>query len=230
MRNTAVLLIMLVATLQGCAPNPGWEPLFNGENLDGWHIYNKGKDYSGWIVQDQVLAFDPSKRTEASSAYLVTDKAYTNFELSFEWMIGEQGNSGIFWGVVEDTMYEYPYQTGPEIQILDDNWTEYIEERGDINRAGSLYNLMAPSKIVSKPANEWNHYLIHIDQVNNEGFVAFNGEQVLVFPVNGPEWEQLIKASGFANMEGFGKARTGKIALQDHGGLVAFKNMKIRSL
>ncbi len=230
MKNAAVVLFVVLVTLSGCQSEDGWTPLFNGENLDGWHIYNQAKNYNGWVVQDQVLAFDPSQRTEASSAYLVTDNEYTNFEISFEWMIGDHGNSGFFWGVVEDATYEYPYQTGPEIQILDDNWTEYIEERGDINRAGSLYALLPPSKIVSKPANTWNHYLIHIDHNKNEGFVKFNDELVLEFPVNGPGWEKLIAASSFANAPGFGAAKTGRFALQDHGSTVAFKNIRIREL
>ena len=230
MRNTAVILWVVLVILSGCQNSGGWTPLFNGEDLDGWHIYNAGKNYNGWIVKDQVLAFNPSQRTEASSAYLVTDQEFTNFEISFEWMIGEQGNSGFFWGVAEDPAYEYPYLTGPEIQILDDNWTAYIEERGDINRAGALYNLMAPDKIVSNPANTWNHYLIHIDHQNNQGFVEFNEERVLEFPVNGPEWDKLVAASGFAQTQGFGIYQTGRLALQDHGSRVAFRNIKIRDL
>ena len=89
---------------------------------------------------------------------------------------------------------------------------------------------MPPSKIVSKPAKTWNHYIIHIDQQNNDGFVEFNNERVLDFPVNGPEWEKLIAASGFANASGFGTAQTGRLALQDHGSTVAFRNIKIREL
>ena len=230
MRKRIGFLCICAIILGGCQSGNDWTPLFNGKNLDGWHVYGKGKVYNGWVVQGDVIAFNPDERTDASAAYLVTDNSYTNFELSMEWMISENGNSGLFWGVIEDAKYEYAYQTGPEIQILDDNWSAYIEERGDINRAGSLYNLMAPSSIVSKPANEWNKYLLHVDQQRNVGFVIFNDVEVLRFPVNGPEWKDLIAKSGFADMEGFGSAQTGKIALQDHGGLVAFRDIKIREL
>lgn len=226
-----ILIASLGLFLFGCqGSDDGWADLFNGENLDGWHSYLAGEDYNGWYVEDGVLAFDPKQRKEARSANLVTDKEYTDFELSLDWMISENGNSGIFWGVVEDEKFEHPYLTGPEIQILDDGWIEYIEERGDINRAGSLYNLMAPSKVVSKGAGEWNSYLVHIDQTNNEGFVNFNGEEILRFPVNGPEWEKLIAASAFAPWDDFGKAKTGKICLQEHGSGVAFRNIRIREL
>lgn len=207
-----------------------WISLFNGEDLTGWHIYGSNENANTWLADGEVLVFDPALRTTAKNANLVTDKVYEDFELSLEWMISENGNSGLFWGVIEDTKYEHPYQTGPEVQILDDNWTEYIEERGDIQRAGSIFNIMAPSKVVSKPSGQWNSYLLHIDQTNNAGWLDFNGERVLEFPVHGSEWTQLIKDSAFNDWEGFGRARNGRIALQDHGHKVAFRKIKIREL
>jgi len=225
------LLITLGMFLWGCSPDQQWTYLFNGEDLEGWHVYQKGKEnFNGWYVSDGVLVFDPAKRTEPTNADLVTDQQFTSFELELEWMISEKGNSGIFWGVVEEDPYAYTYTTGPELQVLDDNWTEYIEERGDIQRAGSIFNVMAPSEIVSKPAGQWNHYLIHIDHAQNEGFVLFNGVETLRFPVNGPEWEELIAGSGFKSSSVFGKAQTGHIALQDHGSQVAYRNIRIREL
>lgn len=225
------LLIILGILVSSCSTDQQWTYLFNGEDMEGWHIYQKGtENFNGWYVSDGVLVFDPANRTDASNADLITDQQFTSFELDLEWMISEEGNSGIFWAVVEDEEYENTYDTGPEIQVLDDNWAAYVDERGDIQRAGSMFNVMAPFEIVSKPAGEWNHYLIHIDQVQNEGFVVFNGVETLRFPVNGPEWEELITGSGFKDWPGFGKAQTGHIALQDHGSQVAFRNIKIREL
>lgn len=225
------LLIALVILMCNCSSNQQWTYLFNGEDMEGWHIYLKGKEnFNGWYVSDGVLVFDPSNRTEATNADLVTDRQFSSFELELEWMISEKGNSGIFWGVIEDEQYKHTYETGPELQVLDDNWTEYIEERGDIQRAGSIFNLIAPSEIVSKPAGEWNHYVLHIDHMQNQGFVVFNGVEILRFPVHGPEWEELIANSGFKDFPGFGKAQTGHISLQDHGNQVAYRNIKIREL
>ncbi len=229
MKNT--LFVVLVLLLLGCNTDEQWTYLFNGEDLEGWHIYNKGtQNYNGWYVSEGVLVFDPANRTEATNADLVTDQKYTSFELDIEWMISEKGNSGIFWGVIEEEQYEHTYNTGPEIQVLDDNWTEYVEERGDIQRAGSIFNILAPSELVCKPAGEWNHYLIHIDHAQNEGFVQLNGVEILRFPVNGPEWDAFIAGSGFEKGSGFGKAQKGHIALQDHGNQVAYRNIKIREL
>jgi hypothetical protein len=231
MNMRRIYMPLFILLLVGCnTSEDGWIELFNGENMDGWHTYGPADSNDGWYVENEELTFDFQRRTESGSSNLVTDNAYTNFELSIEWKISEQGNSGIFWGVVESEEFEHPYQTGPEIQILDDNWKEYVEGRGDKNRAGSLYGMQAPSTIVSKGAGIWNHYLIHIDHVENIGFVVFNDQEVLRFPVHGPEWDAMIANSGFAGWPDFGSAEAGHISLQDHGGKVAFRNIKVKIL
>lgn len=231
MKVYKICLLFTCLLLVGCSQSKdAWIDLFNGDNLEGWHAYGADSTIDGWYVANGEMIYDFQRRKGGGSSNLVTDGEYKNFELSLEWNIGEQGNSGIFWGVVEDEKYKHPYETGPEIQILDDNWTMYVEERGDINRAGSLYGLLPPSKIVSKPAGEWNHYLLHIDHTENIGYVMFNGVEVVRFPVHGPEWEAMVATSNFAKWSAFGKARTGHISLQEYGGKVAFRNIKIRKL
>ncbi len=231
MKVYKIYLLCICFLLVGCNPSKdGWIELFNGENLEGWHAYGADSTIDGWYVADGELIYDFQRREGGGSSNLVTDDEFSNFELSLDWKIGHHGNSGIFWSVMENEEYKHPYQTGPEIQILDDDWKEYVEERGDINRAGSLYGLMAPSAIVSKAAGEWNHYLIHIDHNENIGYVIFNDQEVLRFPVHGPEWEAMIAKSGFADWPGFGKAKTGHISLQEYGGKVAFRNIKIKIL
>ena len=231
MKVYQIYLLCFSVLFMSCNSNEDdWIPLFNGENLEGWHAYGEDVMIDGWYVANEELIYDFQRREGGGSSNLVTNDKYTNFELSLEWNIGEHGNSGVFWGVIEDAKYKHPYETGPEIQILDDNWKEYVEERGDINRAGSLYGLLPPSKIVSKPAGEWNHYLLHIDHTENIGYVMFNGQEVVRFPVHGPEWETMIAKSGFAKWSAFGTARTGHISLQEYGGKVAFRNIKLRLL
>lgn len=224
-------LLFFCFLLVGCSSsNEDWIELFNGENLEGWHTYGAGNSNDGWYVENGVLTFDYKLRKDVKSSNLVTDNKYSNFELSLDWNIASKGNSGIFWGVIENDQFKHPYQTGPEIQILDDNWSEYIEGRGNKHRAGSLYGLIAPSKIASKTAGIWNHFLIHIDHRENIGYVEFNNQEVIRFPVHGPEWEAMIAKSGFADWPAFGKAKTGHISLQEYGGKVAFKNIKIKIL
>lgn len=230
MIKKALLFGICLSCFIGCDKKNDWQPLFNGQDLSGWHIYNQSSASNGWYVENDVLVFDPAMRTDASNASLITDFTFENFELAFDWMISEHGNSGLFWSVKEDTAYQFPYQTGPEIQILDDGWDAYIQERGDIQRAGSIFNIMQPEKVVSIAAGEWNSYLLHIDQTNNEGWLDFNDERVLEFPLNGNAWNELIAPSPFADWPEFGTTQKGHIGLQDHGSKVAFRRIMIRTI
>ena len=56
-----------------------------------------------------------------------------------------------------------------------------------------------------------------------------NGQKVVDCPCAGPEWERMVAASKFRDWP-FGQAEAGKIALQDHGDEVAFRNLRIRQL
>ena len=222
--------MLITFLLWGCSTSQDeWITLVN-DDLDGWHVYGSGTDYNGWHVDNGTLKFSNSHRKDPQRTDLITNKKYTNFELSLEWKIGEFGNSGVFWAVVEDERYEHAYDTGPEIQILDENWTEYIEQNGDKTRAGALFGILAPSEIVSKAGEEWNHFLLHVDHVKNEGWLRFNDQEVLRFPVHGPVWDSLVANSRFAEWPGYGKSRTGHICLQEYGGEVSFRNVKIREL
>jgi|GEM_PF-244422 len=223
--------ISLSILLAGCTEkNTSRTVLFNGKDLEGWHVYNQGKNFNGWTVRDGTILFDPKAKKDMVRTDLTTDSEYTSFEISLDWKIGEYGNSGLFWAVVEDPQYKFSYDTGIEIQILDDNWAEYIKQNGDKTRAGALYGLMAPSSVVSKRGDEWNHYLLHIDYNENQGWLKFNEQEVLRFPLYGPGWDAMVTNTRFADQPLFGKARKGHIVLQEYGGGVSFRNIEIREL
>ena len=109
------------------------------------------------------------------------------------------------WAVNEDEKYNYPYQTGQEIQILDHAIYDDPESAlgGEIERnnaiedmearkhfVGALYDLYAPTELnVAKPANEWNSYHIKIDYKANHGEVILNDVLINSFPLQGPEWD-----------------------------------------
>ena len=71
---------------------------------------------------------------------------------------------------------------------------------------------------------------ITIDHKNNMGMVVLNDTEIVNFPVHGEELDALLKGSKFDGWEGFAKAKTGKIGLQDHGDVVSYRNIKIKEL
>lgn len=207
-----------------------WQVLFDGTSFEGWHFYNGGEVSEPWKLEEGAMVFyPPEERPEGASYNIVTDDEFTNFELSLEWKVSEGGNSGIFWGVHESEKFGQPYQTGPEIQVLDDE-RHPDAKNGTTHQAGALYDMIAPSKKVVKPAGEWNKVLLTINHETNQGSVVMNGEKIVEFPVHGEEWDKMVANSKFADWEGFGAYRTGKIGLQDHGDIVAYRNIKIRRL
>ena len=209
-----------------------WTVLFDGTSWDGWHVYSGREIEEAWSLEDGAMLLNKTSeaRKDGERFNMITDKEYTNFVLSIEWMVNSGANSGIMWGVVEDEKYPEPYVTGPEIQVLDN--IAHPDATDKSHQAGALYDMISPSEEAVKPVGEWNHYLITINHETNEGSVVLNGTKVTEFPVNGEAWDAMVADSKFATWEAFGKFKTGKIALQDHGEpiVIGYRNIKIKEL
>ncbi|MCM5662556.1 3-keto-disaccharide hydrolase [Galbibacter mesophilus] len=202
-----------------------WEFLFDGKDFSAWHMYNGGEVSEAWTIEGDAMVLTPGD----NAGNIVTNEEFENFVLSLEWKISEGGNSGIFWGVQEGENYGQPYKTGPEIQVLD-NERHPDAKNGTTHQAGALYDMIAPSEDVAKPAGEWNTCVIKIDHTSNHGEVTLNGTKIVEFPVHGDKWKEMIANSKFKDWEGFGAFQKGKIGLQYHGDKVYFRNIKIKEL
>ena len=205
-------------------------------SLDHWEAFRGGEVPKYWQAEDGAIVFNPPTAEERKgddgknkSFNLVTKDDYSSFVLSLEWKISEAGNSGILWGVSEDEKFNEPYHTGLEIQVLD-NEKHPDAKNGTTHQAGALYDLVEPSQDATKPIGEWNTAVITVDHNTNSGNSVLNGVEVATFPVGGEELAAMLKGSKFENWEGFGTFKTGKIALQDHGDVVAFRNIQIKEL
>ena len=147
-----------------------WVTLFDGNSLDHWQAYLGGDISKHWSIREDELVFTPPTAEERKADdnakqktfNIVTKENYSSFILSLEWKISKGGNSGIFWGVHENIKFNEPYETGLEIQVLD-NKNHPDAKNGNTHRAGALYDLVPPREDVTKPIGEWNTLsLIHI--------------------------------------------------------------------
>lgn len=204
-----------------------WTVLFDGSSLEHWSGYLTDSVPSEWSIEGNTLAFTPG---EEGGKNIVSKTQFTNFILSLEWKISEAGNSGIFWGVHKDPKYNEVYETGPEIQVLDNERHPDAKIKGKLHQAGALYDMIEPAEDVAKPAGEWNTCVISIDHKENLGTVTLNGTTIVSFPVHGEKWEAMVANSKFKDWEGFGKYKTGHLALQDHSDKVWYRNIKIKKL
>jgi hypothetical protein len=158
---------------------------------------------------------------------LVTNEEFDNFHLKLEWKISTNGNSGIIFFVHEDTtQYKNTYSTGPEMQVLDNNG--HPDAKIHKHRAGDLYDLIPSTEETVKPVGEWNTAEI----ISNNGKLDFklNGTNVVSTTMWDDNWRTMLAGSKFAKWPGFATYKSGKIALQDHGDLVWYRNIMIKRL
>ncbi|HEY5461876.1 MAG TPA: DUF1080 domain-containing protein [Hanamia sp.] len=217
-------------TLSAKEKSEGWKLLFDGKTTSGWHNYGKQNAGNEWKAEDGAIHLDAGI-TNKEGGDLVTNESYGNFDLKMDWKISDKGNSGIIFYVNEDpAKYEETYETGMEMQILDNGTpTRLGQPDGKIytHRAGDLYDLLA-SKEEDRPLGEWNH--VEIKSLNGKLDFYMNGVHTLSTHLWDENWKKMIAISKFKDMPGFGTFKNGKIALQDHGDDVWFRNIKIRKI
>jgi hypothetical protein len=196
----------------------GWRPLFDGRTLDGWRGFRADTPPAGWAAVDGMMV------RQGSGGDIVTVEEFGDFELQLEWRISEGGNSGIFFHVARTG--RETWESGPEMQLLDN--ARHVDGKNPLTSAGANYALHAPSRDVTRPVGAWNDVVLRVTGPRVEHWL--NGTKVVEYELWSPAWEAAVKASKFSTMPAYGRARRGHIALQDHGDVVWFRNIRIRSL
>ena len=236
--GAAALLMGIAAS---CAPShntltkkeaaEGWVLLFDGETTNGWRNYNSTDPNTAWHVVDGCLQAKGSG--DDATGYIVTEKEYENFILSWDWKLSKGGNSGMIYHVVESPRFSVPYVTGPEYQLIDvEGWEEAnaptkLEEW---QKLGVDYAMHLPdqSKMKVNPQGEWNNSMIVFDNGHVEHWL--NGEKIVEFEAWTDDWFARKASGKWGNATEYGLASKGVICLQDHGYPASFRNIKIKEL
>jgi hypothetical protein len=219
-----MLILSFVQTTQG---QKGFKPLFDGKTTKGWHSYGKNSASAGWKVEDSVLHFDPEAAKNGEGGDLVTDAEFENFHLKLDWKIAPNSNSGIIFYVNENPeKYKNTYETGLEMQVLDNDG--HPDGKITKHRAGDLYDLIQSKSEPVKKVGEWNNAEI----ISKKGKLTLilNGVTVVETVLWDDNFKKLIDGSKFAGWPGFGTFKKGKIALQDHGDNVWYRNIVIKEI
>jgi hypothetical protein len=225
MRLAVAALIALGTTVNGQMPAltsqdkaQGWKLLFDGKSLAGWRGYKTETPPKGWRADNGVLTLD------GSGGDLMTVEQFDDFELRLQWKISPNGNSGIIYRISTDG--PYTYSSGPEYQVLDN--AGHNDGKTPLTSAGSNFAVNPPMKDVTKAVGEWNDVGLIVRGNHVEHWL--NGVKVVDYELGSADWEARVKASKFAKMPWYGRAKRGYIALQDHGDLVSYRNIRIRPL
>jgi hypothetical protein len=206
----------------------GWALLFDGKTLTGWKGYNKDTIPSRWIVKDYILQTAGKqiiKHDNELTGDIITTDQFESFELSWEWKMTPQGNSGVIYHVVEGKNAE-TFATGPEYQLLDDKgWPDKLKNS---QLTGSDYDMYPATNAILKPVGEWNKSIIKANGPHVEHWL--NGIKVVDYNLWSDDWKAKLKTSKWVEYPDYGLSKSGHIALQYHGGEVYFRAIKIKKL
>jgi len=196
----------------------GFVSLFDGRRIEHWRGYRaETMPSQGWVVRDAAIVHE----AKGGGGDLVTMEEYGDFDLRFSFRVAPKANSGVIWHVLETE--DQTYKTGPEYQVIDDAGVK----PGARHAVGALYDLVPAAGKTVRPAGAWNEGRIVIQNDRVQHWL--NGTKVVDVPCRGPEWDEMVGNSKFSSWP-FGKSATGRIALQDHGDEVAYRNLRIKKL
>jgi hypothetical protein len=214
MESFSLLAALLLVSAAGAQE---WLELFNGNDLDGWVAEGRKeyKDKEGqtrpvWSVEGGLLVCNGN-----GFGFLRYDrKVFTDFAFHVEYRMAPRCNSGIG---IRTASFDPRLSRGTrpsfycyEIQLQDDAGKPPTK-----HSSGSLYRYVAPKVNAVKPALEWN--TVDIECVGPQIRVAINGEEI-------------INVDQSTNPEIKHKPLEGYVCLQNHGGRIEFRNLRIRDI
>lgn len=175
--------------------------------LDGsdWHGYQTNKLPANWQVRDGSLF-------GAAGAALVSNDAFGDFELTFDWKIAPGGKGAVYFRVFENE--SAPEKSGPVMQLAG---------HGDV-LAGN--GLSAPDRKISPQFDVW--YRCKIVVFGNSVEYWVNGEKVMSYMLDAPEWRKAIAASENPTVAKFVNERSGRVAVAGEG--IELRNVKVRAI
>lgn len=212
-----------INTLSPWEKSQGFKLLWDGEDYGNWSLSKGGiVPADRWLSKDQAMfiALDKSS-VKKPNVSLFTKEAFTDFEFQFDFKLEEGANSGI------------KYLKGLEYQIIDE--AGYFRDVAPNHSRGALYDIYAPknlSEIGRKPrlmkVGEWNRGKIIVRGRHIEHWL--NKVKVVEFDRCSAAFDSAVQASKHKDKPNYGKVSSGRLMLQDHGGGVAYRNMKIKEL
>lgn len=188
---------------------PGFKPIFNGENLDGWE-----GPVDNYTVEEGAIVCKPR-----SGGTIYYHQPFSDFVVRFEFKLPPGGNNGL--AIRYPGSGDTAYSGMCELQVLDNTAAKYAK-LDDRQYHGSAYGIAAAKRGFQRPVGEWNYQEVTVKGSTIK--VVLNGTTILdtdVSKVN--EYMADSPHPGKDNESGF-------FGFAGHGDPVAFRNVRLKAL
>jgi hypothetical protein len=186
---------------------------------DAWRGYRQDAFPRGcWAVEGEVL----HALGGAGRVSLISMQRFGDFDLALEWRLPPGGNSGVLYRVDENA--EAPWQSGPEMQLLDNGG--HPDGRVPETACGALYGLQPPFDAPPCHPGLWNVARVRVRGTQVEHWL--NGRCVVACDLAAAAIRGRIAQSKFRDYPGFARAAEGHVVLQHHGTQAWFRKIRIR--
>ncbi|HOV33261.1 MAG TPA: DUF1080 domain-containing protein [Candidatus Hydrogenedens sp.] len=190
----------------------GWLDLLAPENRSFWKNVTDKKDIFE-IQEDGVLHI--FGKTLYPLRYVgFSQWTFSDFQLHLEFKLTRRANSGVFLRA----QWNDPINRGFEVQVLEDYGKPPTK-----NSCGAIYDITTPMYNMSFPAGQWNSYDITVQ--GTEVKVEMNGWLIIHTYL-----DKMTTPLGKFSVAYASMAKEGYLLLQDHGGEVWYRNIRIKLL
>ncbi len=224
------------------APDEGFKPLFNGKDLSGWCW--SGAETAYYVDAEGNLTLDPKRK---GAGQLLTDRAYENFILRFEFCMPSNGNNGV--GIRCPLGKDAAYFGMCELQLLDDGGSQYYDGEAKKDKlkpyqyTGSVYGVVpalrdnvgkqiwgkeknfAAGGSYLRKAGMWNFEEVKV--IGSEIEVYLNG--ILITKADVSKWKGDGDTPDGKKHPGLHTPK-GRIGWLGHGHHVMWRNIRIKEL
>ncbi|MBF0433285.1 MAG: DUF1080 domain-containing protein [Fibrobacteria bacterium] len=212
----------------------GYDLLFNGKDMDNWHIYRQNEVNDAWFVTSEGVLGERIENTQGSfDDVILSDTKYMNLDLKVDIQSYNKGNSGIFVRYEEDATRAWTNRSGPEMQICGPGNSDCIKPE---NQMGACYDMFPVREEVrdtwENPSGEWNQFRIIVFDSN---YVHYgNGIKLLEYKIGTPEFIAAYNRSKYVsdgNNGNYYDIHEGSVLLQHHTEPgMTFRNIKVKPL
>lgn len=221
-KYTSLLICLLAMGVISCNSQSRTQSLFNGENLDGWHMDVPPMDEDSTLRDPFVVRDGMLVSLGEPQGHLITDDVHQDYRLEVEYRFpGEPGNCGVLVHASAPRALYDMFPQSIEVQMMHENAGDFwcivedisvpnmAERRGPKEEWGitegakrRILNLTDGSE---KPLGEWN--IMVIEALDDKIKVWVNGDLV--------------------NYGEDATASEGQIAVQAEGAEVEFRKLQL---